>query len=128
MLKLQYTENGLYLEQVNSSVEAIVAQRAALVLRAGQSLHVQTGRASFLLPADIPTLAELEILVWLEQSQQITTCLVDIETVEVSLPGIWITEQVDAEDGIFLATTTAAIEVLIHQLWQQGQKSISPLA
>lgn len=125
MLKLQYTENGLFLEQVNASVEAIVAQRAALVLSAGQSLHLQPGRASVLLPADIPTLAELEVLVWLEQSQQITTGLVDIETVEVSLPGIWMTEQVDAEDGIFLVTTTSAIEELIHHLWQQGQKSIS---
>ncbi|OLP15770.1 hypothetical protein BST81_24425 [Leptolyngbya sp. 'hensonii'] len=128
MLKLQYTENGLFMERVSGSVETMVAQRTALVLRAGRSLHLQLGRASFLLPADMPTLAELEVLIWMEQSSQITICLVDLDTVEVSVAGIWVTEQVDAEDGIFLATTPIAIEALIEQLWQQAQKAISSTA
>ena len=128
MLKLQYNENGLYMDRVNSLLEPFVAQRVTLMVRAGQSLHVQSGRACFLLPAKLPTLWELESIVGMDGAEGIHLCRVDAETVEVSVPGLWMTEALEAEDGLFLMSGSEAIESLLHHLWQQGEQLLSSLA
>ncbi len=61
MLKLNYTEDGLYMERVLSSPELVIAQRVVLAMRLGQTIHLQPGHASFLLPADVPQLKQLEM-------------------------------------------------------------------
>ena len=60
MLKLNYTDVGLYMERTMTNPELLIAQRVLLAMRLGRSLHIEPGRASFLLPADIPQLQVLE--------------------------------------------------------------------
>jgi hypothetical protein len=62
MLKITYTDAGLRLEQVAQTVEAMVAQRAVLMVRLGGSVAVQPSYASLPLPADLPEMAQLQQL------------------------------------------------------------------
>ena len=53
MLKLTYTDAGLYLERLDISLEEFVSNRVLLSLRSGLSIHVESSRAAFLLTADV---------------------------------------------------------------------------
>jgi len=62
MLKLTYTDVGLHLERVPIPLEATVALRVILAMRTGSTLYAEPGRASFLLPADLPELNRIRNL------------------------------------------------------------------
>jgi hypothetical protein len=47
------------MERIMTNPELLIAQRVLLAMRLGQTLHVEPGHASFLLPADIPKLKVL---------------------------------------------------------------------
>ncbi|NJR69265.1 MAG: hypothetical protein HC771_11835 [Synechococcales cyanobacterium CRU_2_2] len=125
MLKLIYTETGLHIEQVNAPLESLVAQRVVLAMRAGQSLCVQTGRASFLIPARAQGLILLEHALGNadlhDKLHDISLTVVDAEFLEVGVTGSWLTVDRDDEEGIFLTETAEAIEYLLHDLWQATQ-------
>ena len=137
MLKLNYTEVGLYMERVTASLEMLIAQRIVLAVRLKQSFYVEPGRASFLLPADIPELVQLEIALQRERNREVTLSPVDGEFVEVSLSGSWVAESKEAHEGMFLAvisdssfgeTALYPAEFLIYKLWQMSEAQISSLA
>ncbi|OLP17996.1 hypothetical protein BST81_13210 [Leptolyngbya sp. 'hensonii'] len=128
MLKLQYTENSLFMEQVTLSLEALIAQRVMLAVRCGQSLHVQPGRASFLLPIGVEGLTQLEAALQLEQSGHISITPVDAEYVEISLQGTWIAQSAEAEEGAFITAASDRSEFYIYKLWQATQATVSYLA
>jgi hypothetical protein len=128
MLKLTYTEAGLYLERVVAPLEMLVAQRVVLAMRAGQTLHVESGKASFLLPGDAPGLAHLEMALRLEQSQTISVTPVDDEYVEVSLHGSWVAESADAHEGMFITAFSDRAEFFVYKLWETSQCQMSSLA
>lgn len=127
MLKLNYTEVGLYMERVMTSLELLVAQRVVLAMRLGQSLYVESGRASFLLPADIPELTQLELALRQSCSDRVTIFPVDDEFVEVSLSGSWVAESADAEEGMFLTVVNERAEFFVYKLWQMSQVHSSSL-
>lgn len=128
MLKLNYSEVGLYMERVVTSLELLIAQRIVLALRLGQTLYVESGCASFLLPADSPDLKYLEAL--LRQDEQLAVMIlpVDDEFVEISLRGSWIAEGHEAHEGMFLVRMSDRTEAIIYQLWIESQTRISSLA
>jgi hypothetical protein len=128
MLKLNYTDVGLYMERTITNPELLIAQRVLLAMRLGRSLHVEPGRASFLLPADIPQLQVLETALQREYSSAVTLAAVDEEFVEVGLSGSWIAEDKDAHEGMFLAVMSDRTEFLIYKLWQMSEARISSLA
>lgn len=125
MLKLNYTDVGLYMERTMTNPELLIAQRVLLVMRLGQSLHIEPSRASFLLPADIPELKVLEIALHQEYGSVVTLVAVDEEFVEVGLSGSWIAEDKDAHEGMFLAVTSDQTERFIYKLWQMSEAHIS---
>ncbi|HEY9618503.1 MAG TPA: alr0857 family protein [Microcoleaceae cyanobacterium] len=125
MLKLNYTESGLYMERVAAPLEVLVAQRVVIALRAGKTLFVQPGRASFLIPTDAPGLAQLELALKLEQTETISIFPVDDEFMEVSVQGSWIAETVDAEEGTFITTFSDRSEFFVYKLWQVTQPQAS---
>jgi hypothetical protein len=125
MLKLNYTEVGLYMEQVMTSPEVAIAQRVVLAMRLGQSLHVEPGHASFLLPADVPELGQLELSLRQERRARVTVIPVDDEFVELSLSGSWIADSKEAHEGMFLTMLSDQTEFLIHKLWQMSEAHIS---
>jgi hypothetical protein len=128
MLKLNYTEVGLYMERIMSAPELLIAQRVILAMRLGQALHVESGRASFLLPADIPELEGLEISLQQEYHATVTLMPVDDEYVEVSLTGSWVAEDREAHEGMFLTVMSDRTEFFIYKLWQMSKAHISSLA
>lgn len=128
MLKLTYTDAGLYLERVTAPLEAIVAQRVILALRTGQTLHIEPGRAAFLIAADAPGLAHLKTTLRQETCQCITVTPVDDEFVEVSVYGSWLAQNVDAHEGIFLTALSDRAEFFVYKVWQATQTQVSSLA
>jgi hypothetical protein len=126
MLKLIYTDFGLHLERMTASLEVPVAQRVLLSLRAGQTLHVEPGKASFLLPADVTGLRRLMDAI--DSSQIISVAAIDDGFVEVSLRGHWIAESAEAHEGMFLASFSELAEFLVEQLWQASQFQMSTLS
>ncbi|HEY9622487.1 MAG TPA: alr0857 family protein [Crinalium sp.] len=128
MLKLNYTEVGLYMERIMTSLEMAIAQRVVLAMRLGQVLHVEPGHASFLLPADIPELEQLELTLQQECNGAVAVTPVDDEFVEISLSGSWIAESQDAQEGMFLAVMSDRAEFFIYKLWQMSEAHISSLA
>ena len=136
MLKLTYSEVGLELERLPGSVEALVSRRAVLTARLGQQLYMETTQASFLLPRDVPGLAELEIEICREQAQfcpdglepSVDLYPVDEVSYEVSLRGMWLASDVDAHEGTFVALVSDRVERLLYQLWSMSQAQVSFLA
>jgi hypothetical protein len=125
MLKLNYTDVGLYMERIMTNPELLIAQRVLLAIRLGQTLHVEPGRASFLLPADIPELKVLEMALHQEYGSTVTLIAVDEEFVEVGLSGSWIAEDKDVHEGMFLAVMSDQVERFIYKLWQMSEAHIS---
>jgi hypothetical protein len=125
MLKLNYTDVGLFMEQTMTNPELLIAQRVLLAMGLGQTLHVEPGRASFLLPADIPELRVLAMALHQEYGSAVTLIAVDEEFVEVGLSGSWIAEDKDAHEGMFLAMMSDQLEQFIYKLWQMSEAYIS---
>jgi hypothetical protein len=128
MLKLSYTEDGLYMERVLTSPELAIAQRVILAMRLGQSLQVEPGHASFLLPADVPELEQLEKSLRQECRGRVTVIPVDDEFVEVNLSGSWIAQSKEAHEGMFLSVLSDRAEFFMYKLWQMSEAHVSSLA
>lgn len=128
MLKWIYTEAGLHLEQVSSSLESLIAQRVLLAMRTNQTLHVEPGRASFLVPVNTLGLASLEMSLQLEARSEIAVEVVDDRFVEISLHGSWIAESADIQEGMLITAFSEGIEFFVYELWQVSQTYVSSLA
>ena len=122
MLKLNYNDYGLFLERVTASLDAIATQRVMLAVYAGETLHLEPGRAAFLVSAEATGVDQLENVLQANTTQTITLTYVDDEFVEVSLKGTWIANSANAEAGTFITALTPVVEVLIYQLWQVTQR------
>jgi hypothetical protein len=133
MLKLKYTDVGLFMERTMTNPELLIAQRVLLAMRLGQMLYIKPGCASFLLPADIPELKVLEMALQREYGSAVTLIVVDEEFVEVGLSGSWIAEDKNAHEGMFLTVMSDSLsealrertEFLIYKLWQLSEAHIS---
>ena len=125
MLKLNNTDVGLYMERTMTNPELLLAQRVLLALRLGQTLHVEPGRASFLLPADLPELEGLEMSLKREYGSVVALTAVDKEFVEVGLSGSWIAKDKDDHEGMFLTAMSDLIGRFIYKLWQMSEANIS---
>jgi len=125
MLKLNYTDVGLYMERTMINPELLITQRVLLAMRLGQTLHVEPSHASFLQPVDIPELKVLEMALHREYGSAVTLIAVDEEFVEVGISGSWIAEDKDAHEGMFLTVMSDRIEFLIYKLWQMSEAHIS---
>jgi hypothetical protein len=125
VLKLNYTEAGLYLERIAAPLEVLVAQRVLLAMRAGRPVQVEPGKAAFLLPANVDGLSQLAIELRHLSNENITICAVDAEFVEVSLHGTWIAESTAAEEGTFITALSDRAEFFVAKLWQVSQLHLS---
>lgn len=121
VLKLNYTDCGLFLEQVSASLDAIAIQRVMLAVYAGEPLHMEPGRAAFLVSASVPAVAKLRLVLRADATGIVTVASVDDEFVEVSIKGTWIARNIDAEEGTLIAALSPKSEQLVYQLWQATQ-------
>ena len=122
MLKLNYNDYGLFLERVNASLDAIATQRVMLAVHTGETLHIEPGRAAFLLPANVAGVVQLKRILHTCATNAVTVSAVDNEFVEISLKGTWIASTAQAESGTFITTLTPESEMLVYQLWQVTQE------
>lgn len=125
MLKLNYTDLGLYIEWVMASPELLIAQQVLLAMRLSHPLHIEPSRASFLLPAQIAELRQLDDVLQTGSIRNTTIAPVDDRFVEVNLSGSWIAASPDAHEGMFLAAMGDRAESLIYQLWQLSETPVS---
>jgi hypothetical protein len=121
MLKFTYTETGLQMERLTQSVEELVALRVILAMRIGQSLCVEPTTASFLLPADLPGVHELEAEARKEAAEALALCPADAEFVEVSLRGTWIAADPQGAQGVFVTALCARTEFFVLKCWLEAQ-------
>lgn len=122
MLKLNYNDYGLFLEQLVASVDAFATQRVMLAVCAGETLHIEPGRAAFLLAENTPGVAKLRSILQEDTTDEIALVAVDAEYVEVSLKGTWIASSAQAESGTFVTVLSPEIEALVCHLWQATQR------
>jgi hypothetical protein len=128
MLKLTYTEVGLDLERMTGSIEKIVSRRTILAMRVGQSILVQPGSASFLIPADAVNLKEFKSIVKDEPARTIGLCKVDQDCYEISIRGTWIARNSEAHEGMLVTLMSDRTERFIEKLWMSTQSLMSSLA
>jgi len=128
MLKLNYTDVGLYMERTLTNLDLLIAQRVFLAMQLEQTLHVEPGHASFLLRADLPELEGLVSALQRECSPSAIVLSVDEDFVEVNLSGTWVAESKEAHEGMFLTVMSERIERFIYKLWQMSEARISTLA
>jgi hypothetical protein len=118
MLKFTYTETGICLERLEQTLlEELITQRVMLALRVRSTLIVEPGTASFLLPSDLPEWTLLKH--WCDRDRsEISFCVCDAETIEVSLRGIWLaSSRQESVEGIFLADLDEWTEHLMLKTW-----------
>lgn len=122
MLKLTYTADGLFMEQIAAPVEVLVAQRVMLALRTGQTLHVEPGRAAFLIAKDMRGLAHLQTELQAAGIPDVEVTVVDEDFIEVSLHGHWVADNTEAEEGMFIVALPNRLEFFVHKLWLVTQE------
>lgn len=121
MLKLNYTDYGLHLERVPAPLDSVAAQRAMLAVHVGETLHLEPGRAAFLLPMEIPGIKQLKSTLRKNRSGAIALENVDEDYVEVSLKGTWLASTANAESGTFMTALAPESERLLLRMWQFAQ-------
>lgn len=125
MLKVTYLESGLYLEFLQETIEDWIALRVVLALRLGQRLVVERSTASLLLPIDLVKASGLETV--LQHEKAVTLAVCDVNDVEVSLQGTWISSSADESEGVFLVALNPAVEQVLLQVWQASQVEASSI-
>lgn len=121
MLKFVYTDTSFHLERLAQALEELVTARAIVAMRVGQSLCIEPTTASFLLPADLPTLRDLEVQALREDGETIAVCVADAEYVEVSLRGTWIATDQETAEGVFVTSLCDRTEFFLLKCWQDAQ-------
>ena len=127
MLKFTYTENSFNLEHLARSLEELVTGRTIVAMRVGQRLVVEPTQASFLLPANLPGLENLEAEALRDESETIAICIADTEYVEVSLRGTWLAADSEADEGVFVTSLRDRAEFYILKCWQEARSGVSLL-
>ena len=125
MLKLIYTEDGLILESVESSLENLVSQRLQLALSAAQPFYVESSTATLLLNLDSREFVQLQNVIAQDETQAIQASVLEGDCIEVTLKGTWVTEQPDTESGIFLAILGKTSESLVQDYWTISELQVA---
>lgn len=118
MLKLTYAENSFNLELLNEPWENWINKRVVLALSAGTHIYMKPSTAAFLLPAQLPHLADLEKLA---AANMIELCPCDASSMEVILKGIWLTSDANSEVGVFVTSLSRSAESLFDKISQSDQ-------
>lgn len=122
-LLLRYTDYGLFMEYVTASLDSFTAQQVMLAVQNGDKLHLETGQAAFLLPANLPGINQLRSALQEDATDAISLTNIDEEYVEVRLKGTWMAKDIKSESGTFMAALSPEREELLYRMWQVTQSS-----
>lgn len=115
MLKVTYTETGLHLEYCPEPLDLLLSDRVCLCARAQRPVTIQPMRGSIPLPATLTGIQELA------RFQELELSLCDHDWLEITLPGLWITEDPDQIEGIFVTELHTRLEQRLFRLWTLSQ-------
>jgi hypothetical protein len=125
MLKLIYTEDGLILESVNRTLNALISQRIKLSLATAQPFYMENSTATLLLNLDAGDFKALQQAIAQDQTQSIQASVLEGDCVEVTLTGTWLSQNPDSESGIFLAVLGHDSEILIQDYWKISELQVA---
>lgn len=119
MLKVTYAETGLYLEYCPVPLEGMLSDRVCLCARAQRPITIQPMQAS------IPLLRCLVQRQNLSQNlrgfPELQLSLCDQDWVEITLSGLWITEEPTQEEGVFVTELMPLLEQRLFHIWSLAQ-------
>jgi hypothetical protein len=115
MLKVTYTDTGLFLEYCPEPLDLLLSDRVCTVVHSQQAIAIQPMHANLLLPVHLIRNQGLETV----SSLRVTFC--DRDWVEITLSGLWVTETLEQEVGIFLTELDPRLEQRLLRLWQMAQ-------
>lgn len=114
MLKVDYTENGNYLETVTMSREELIAQRALLAIRLGYPFYVKPDSTGTILIAGEETLIhQLERALYREN---VSLYPAEPKKLELTVVGLWISENINSCQGTLITSLNDEAESLIKEL------------
>lgn len=116
MLKVTYTETGLYLEYCLEPLSQLLSDRVCTYARAQRPVTVQP------IAASIPLAAESVHALTSQQLRGLELTRCDRDWYEITLSGLWLTETPDAEEGIFMTELDARLEQRLLRLWVWSQQ------
>ena len=121
MLKITYLEDAINLEYLDKSIETWKTERVLVNLRAAASIYVESSIATLVLPIS----ADIYHLLKLAENQPIELFPCDEECIEVGLLGIWLAEQEDSEEGVFVCELSEEIEHCLYKIWEKSHLGTS---
>ena len=125
MLKLIYTSDGLILEAVSASLESTVSQRLKISLAASQPFYVENSTATLLLKLNSQRFLALQKALDCESTKKVEASVLDQEFVEVTMAGVWLTEDPESESGVFLATLNPESEKILYEYWELSELQVA---
>lgn len=121
MLKITYTDSGLFLECLSQPLEALVAQRCVLSIRSGQSQFLQSAYAAVPLQADLPGIENLRRSCAAHPTLALDWC--DHHLLELTVQGTWLATSPGSDEGVFVTELDVGLETHILELWAQSQQA-----
>ena len=117
MLKVTYTETGLCLEYCPAPLDLLLSDRVCMYVHAQRPITIQPMQASIPLPTTLIGIQELE------RFQELELSVCDRDWIEITLRGLWITEDPDQEEGVFVTELNPRLEQRLLRLWMRYQSA-----
>jgi hypothetical protein len=118
MLKFAYTNNNVHLEVLPETLSEWISARVMFCVYSSNPIFVTPETASLLISADTNTFNYLDQAL---DQEIIEVVQVNDEDIEVILKGVWVTSNVDSEDGIFVTTMSYDTEFFLSQIFLEEQ-------
>ncbi|AFY53927.1 hypothetical protein Riv7116_1362 [Rivularia sp. PCC 7116] len=115
MLKIIYGDNNLSLDCLDGCLEDWINTRVAIAVRSATGIHIESSTASFLLPANSSTIAQVENI---QDANVVEFCRCDAKSLEVVLKGIWLTSELESETGVFVTKLKDDTEYLLQNMFE----------
>ncbi|MDB9527756.1 hypothetical protein PN498_17305 [Oscillatoria sp. CS-180] len=116
MLKVTYADTGICLEYCVEPLDLLLSDRVRMYVHARRAVSIQPTKASIPFPA-----ALINQKGW-EQFQSLDWAWCDQDWLEITLSGVWLTEEPNQEIGIFLTELDLCLEQRLLRLWQRSQR------
>jgi len=117
MLKLIYTETGLYLELLTANLDDWIEQRLIFATNTGEPLLANAEKATFLLPEPLCEATSVNFYLHNQGVESVTAHRCDLDRVEIGLTGYWLSTHTDIAEGIFVSQLPDRVESYLWQLW-----------
>lgn len=118
MLKIIYTETGLYLEKLSESLESWVTNHVILSLRAGIALCTEPTKACLTLKGTDKEYEAFMGILDVETSKLLALSFADPEYLEIGFEGIWLDLGHKIDEGTFVTSISEPVEQYIYEWWQ----------